>query len=282
MGDDKKQQVLTLGQLGWSLREIEEAVHVRRETASGYLKAAGIAVRAPRKRRLPAATSKPASGEEVSTDLGDDAAPKPASGGEVSSVTPRASPRTGRAWQSSHEGAEPMTAHARQLDGYTGDIRPPALLVLCVACDSAGVQPDATPDARLEIADAPVVCGGGARSETLGSLTDSDGTRHELGVGTPRWTTASSDSPALIQITTDLPRLAFSGYGKGAPDPEPPRPGEATGFGASVDLSDTSSYSSRTNRIVTDVSDAGCLAGRFEVDFAGELHGRLVGWFRTQ
>lgn len=39
LSQEKKQQVLTLGRLGWSLREIEEAVHVRRETASGYLNA---------------------------------------------------------------------------------------------------------------------------------------------------------------------------------------------------------------------------------------------------
>ena len=44
LSDDKKQQVLALGRLGWTLRDIEEAVGVRRETASGYLKAAGIAV----------------------------------------------------------------------------------------------------------------------------------------------------------------------------------------------------------------------------------------------
>lgn len=82
MSDDKKQQVLALGRLGWTLRDIEDAVGVRRETASGYLKAAGIAVRAPRTRRRPppataseAATeslaegdSKPASPEGVSTD----------------------------------------------------------------------------------------------------------------------------------------------------------------------------------------------------------------------
>ena len=39
---DTQQQVLFLGRLGWSLRRIEEATGVRRETASAYLKAAGI------------------------------------------------------------------------------------------------------------------------------------------------------------------------------------------------------------------------------------------------
>ncbi len=42
LSDDKKQQVLALGR---SLRRIEQATAVRRETASAYLKAAGIAVR---------------------------------------------------------------------------------------------------------------------------------------------------------------------------------------------------------------------------------------------
>jgi transposase len=59
LGDDKKQQILALGRLGWPLRRIEQATGVRRETASAYLKAAGIAIRAPRRRRPP---PKPASG----------------------------------------------------------------------------------------------------------------------------------------------------------------------------------------------------------------------------
>src|SRR6266481_3494301 len=44
LSTDKKQQVISLGKLGWSLRRIEEAIGVRRETASVYLKAAGVAV----------------------------------------------------------------------------------------------------------------------------------------------------------------------------------------------------------------------------------------------
>jgi transposase len=43
--DSTQQQVLALGRLGWSLRRIEATTGVRRETASAYLKAAGIAVR---------------------------------------------------------------------------------------------------------------------------------------------------------------------------------------------------------------------------------------------
>jgi transposase len=45
LDQQKQQQILGLGRLGWSLRQIEEATGVRRETASRYLKAAGVAVR---------------------------------------------------------------------------------------------------------------------------------------------------------------------------------------------------------------------------------------------
>src|SRR5208283_2014877 len=45
--EEKKQQVVALGRLGWSLRRIQQTTRIRRETASAYLKAAGIAVRPP-------------------------------------------------------------------------------------------------------------------------------------------------------------------------------------------------------------------------------------------
>jgi transposase len=71
LNEEKKQQVLALGRLGWSLRRIQQATRIRRETASAYLKAAGIAVRPPSDwgRHAP----KPAN--EVITDSG---AAKPA------------------------------------------------------------------------------------------------------------------------------------------------------------------------------------------------------------
>jgi transposase len=75
LSEAKRQQVIALGRLRWPLRRIEEATGVRRETASAYLKAAGVPVRAERTRRPP----KPAS--EVSTDSG---GAKPASGAGVS------------------------------------------------------------------------------------------------------------------------------------------------------------------------------------------------------
>src|SRR5215472_6983685 len=66
LDEEKKQQVIALGKLGWPLRRIEQATGVRRETAGAYLKAAGIGVRPPRYwgRRPPA---KPANG--VTTDF---------------------------------------------------------------------------------------------------------------------------------------------------------------------------------------------------------------------
>ena len=80
LSEEKKQQVIALGKLGWPLRRIEQATGVRRETAGAYLKAAGIGVRAPGGwgRRAPAkpanevttdsSESKPAN--EVTTDFG--------------------------------------------------------------------------------------------------------------------------------------------------------------------------------------------------------------------
>lgn len=66
--EEKKNQVIALGRLGWSLRRIERETGVRRETAAGYLKAAGISIRFPGAwgRQPPARDSKPAN--EVITD----------------------------------------------------------------------------------------------------------------------------------------------------------------------------------------------------------------------
>ena len=68
LSDDKKQRVIALGKLGWTLRRIEQATGVRRETARHYLKAAGIGVRPSGSwgRRPPA---KPAKEAGVTTDF---------------------------------------------------------------------------------------------------------------------------------------------------------------------------------------------------------------------
>jgi transposase len=47
LNEEKKQQVIALGRLGWSLRQIQRATGIRRETAAGYLKSAGIVFRQP-------------------------------------------------------------------------------------------------------------------------------------------------------------------------------------------------------------------------------------------
>jgi transposase len=62
----KQQQVLALGRLGWTLRRIEQQTGVRRETASAYLKAAGVAVRG--RGRPGEGKTKPAITNGVSTD----------------------------------------------------------------------------------------------------------------------------------------------------------------------------------------------------------------------
>jgi len=67
LSEAKKQQVIALGRLGWSLRRIEEATEVRRETASGYLKTAHVPVR-KRGGRPRAWPPNPATTPEVSTD----------------------------------------------------------------------------------------------------------------------------------------------------------------------------------------------------------------------
>jgi transposase len=79
LSDEKRQQVEALGRLGWSLRRIQRETHVRRETASAYLKAAGIEIRGhggakPKPATLPEVItdsdhSKPATSPEVITDL---------------------------------------------------------------------------------------------------------------------------------------------------------------------------------------------------------------------
>ena len=90
LNEEKKQQAIALGRLGWSLRQIQKAIGVRRETISVYLKAAGIAMRAPRGQYIPAkpaspeegvitdpAEAKPASLDEVITDSGGESATWP-------------------------------------------------------------------------------------------------------------------------------------------------------------------------------------------------------------
>lgn len=89
LNEEKKQQVIALGRLGWLLRRIQKETGVHRETVAAYLKAAGIAVRPPRGwGRLPPApagvaeppdsspAAKPANdGGQVSPDPGANSCP---------------------------------------------------------------------------------------------------------------------------------------------------------------------------------------------------------------
>ena len=65
LGNEKRQQILALARLGWSLRRIEAETGIRRETASAYLKAAGLDVRPPGRWGRPS-PAKPA--KQTSTD----------------------------------------------------------------------------------------------------------------------------------------------------------------------------------------------------------------------
>ena len=79
MNETKKQQVIALGRLGWSLRRIQKNTAVRRETAAAYLREAGIALRPPGAWGR-AAPAKPAN--EVTTD------PAPCAPADVASAGP--------------------------------------------------------------------------------------------------------------------------------------------------------------------------------------------------
>lgn len=91
LSEAKQQQVLALGRLGWSLRRIQQATAVRRETASGYLKAAGIAVRGKGGRAREWPPPEPTSRDGVATDPGP---PKPAIPVEVATDPGGAKPAT--------------------------------------------------------------------------------------------------------------------------------------------------------------------------------------------
>ena len=67
LDDTTQQQIRALGRLGWTLSRIQEATGIRRETVSGYLKAAGIVVRG--RGRPSESKAKAAISDEVSTDL---------------------------------------------------------------------------------------------------------------------------------------------------------------------------------------------------------------------
>ena len=84
--DEKKQQIIALGRLGWSLRKIQEATRVRRETISAYLRGAGVEIWPPGRWRRER-KAKPA----IDVITGSDAA-KPAIHGFAGPLNPSPNP----------------------------------------------------------------------------------------------------------------------------------------------------------------------------------------------
>src|SRR5256886_12135280 len=80
--DEKKLQLIALGRLGWSLRKIQEATRVRRETISAYLRGAGLEIWPPGRWRRES-KAKPA----IEVITGSDAA-KPAIPGFADPLNP--------------------------------------------------------------------------------------------------------------------------------------------------------------------------------------------------
>lgn len=113
-----QEQIRALGRLGWSLRRIEDATGVRRETVARYLRWAGIRMRPPRGRKLsskaasqvatdpeiPSVVASKAASEVATTSSVLGAAARPRVARRIGSGSPRPSSkavmplRSGRSW----------------------------------------------------------------------------------------------------------------------------------------------------------------------------------------
>jgi transposase len=92
LDQDTQRQIVALGRLGWSLRRIQQATGRRRETISGYLKAAGIVV--PGRGRRPTREAKPAiAAPGLSTDSASAIATDRRPGGTAAPLAKAAIPR---------------------------------------------------------------------------------------------------------------------------------------------------------------------------------------------
>ena len=89
LNEEKKQQVIALGRLGWSLRRIQRTTRVRRETVASYLKAAGIALRAPGGwgRQPPAKPANEVITDSAAQESADSASAEPAAAKPAKEVT---------------------------------------------------------------------------------------------------------------------------------------------------------------------------------------------------
>jgi transposase len=103
LSEEKKQQVVALGRLGWSLRRIERETGIRRETISAYLKEVGVELRPPRCRQLSAKPASPPVGVTTDPEL-----PKPAS--KVTTDSTAAKPASAVEGVTSGSGGESVVA----------------------------------------------------------------------------------------------------------------------------------------------------------------------------
>ena len=154
LSEEKQKQVIALGQLGWALRRIEEATGVRRETAAGYLRAAGIAIRKPggwgRRKAKPAIQvttgsepAKPANGGKVTTG----SSPPESAEGRTSSTS---EPYREIVWTGLSHGRNAVSIWQELVDrhGFTGSYESVKRYVRKLR----GTQP---PEARAVIQTAP-------------------------------------------------------------------------------------------------------------------------------
>lgn len=129
LSETKRQQVIALGRLGWTLRRIEHELGVRRETASAYLKSAGVPIRDQRRRQL---VSKPASCGQVTTDPGQ---AKPASAAGVTTDSDDSKPASCGGVSTDSLTHEPLpTASPGSLEGPTTP-PPPGRAPSASACE---------------------------------------------------------------------------------------------------------------------------------------------------
>jgi len=89
LNEQKKQQVIALGRLEWSLRRIQKTTGVRRETAAGYLKEAGVPLRPPGAwgRASPAKPANEVTTDSTSPDPGNEGGADPLPAKPANEVT---------------------------------------------------------------------------------------------------------------------------------------------------------------------------------------------------
>jgi transposase len=90
LSEEKKQQIIALGRLGWSLRKIQKATGVHRTTAADYLRAAGIVLRPPGAwgKAAPAKPTNEVTPDSGSAEPAAEASSDPLSAKPASGVTP--------------------------------------------------------------------------------------------------------------------------------------------------------------------------------------------------